>query len=108
MSYDRTSPTAAETYFDHSIFGQLYTLIAEALQRSAPRRGSPRPAATGLHAQPTRRPDRSLDRRPLLDRLDAWFWRQQQAAQEAYLAGSQDVFELERRIEALDRGGRYY
>jgi hypothetical protein len=48
--------------------------------------------------------------RNLLDRLDAWLWRQRQSADEAYLAQSQDVFELERRIRALERsvGSRYY
>ena len=48
--------------------------------------------------------------RSLLDRLDAWLWRQRQSADEAYLAQSQDVFELERRIRALERsvGSRYY
>ena len=40
----------------------------------------------------------------LLDRLDAWFWHQRQRANEAYLAQSQDVFELESRMRALERG----
>ena len=46
----------------------------------------------------------------LLDRLDAWFWRQRQRADESYLARSQDVFELERRMRELERsvGSRYY
>jgi hypothetical protein len=46
----------------------------------------------------------------LLERLDAWFWRQRQRADEAYLAQSQDVFELERRMRELERsvGSRYY
>jgi len=39
-----------------------------------------------------------------LDRLDDWLWRQQAHEREAWLAQSSDVFELERRIEALDRG----
>ena len=97
MNYEQTSPSAAEMYFNHSIFGQLYTLIAEALQRGAPRRTA---ATRGREdAQAT-----------WLDRLDGWFWRQQQAEREAYLAASADVFELERRLEALDRGrgARYY
>jgi hypothetical protein len=46
----------------------------------------------------------------LLERLDAWFWRQRQSAHETYLAQAQDVFELERRMRALERsvGSRYY
>jgi hypothetical protein len=39
----------------------------------------------------------------LFERLDAWFWRKRQSAQEAYLAQSADVFEVERRIRALER-----
>jgi Protein of unknown function (DUF3563) len=39
----------------------------------------------------------------LLERLDAWFWRNRQSAREAYLAQSADVFEVERRIRALER-----
>jgi hypothetical protein len=39
----------------------------------------------------------------LLERLDAWFWRKRQSAREAYLAESADVFEVERRIRALER-----
>ena len=61
----------------------------------------------------THRPRPRPERRPhssLLDRLDAWFWRQRQSANEAYLAQSQDVFELESRMRAIERGvgGRYY
>lgn len=46
----------------------------------------------------------------LLARIDAWFWRQRQREMEAYLAQSQDLFELERRIRDLERnvGSRYY
>lgn len=45
----------------------------------------------------------------LFERLDAWFWRKRQSAQEAYLAQSGDVFEVERRIRALERsvGNKY-
>jgi hypothetical protein len=60
-----------------------------------------------LAPRATARPEQQ--KRGLLDRLDAWFWRQQQKAQEDYLAGASDVYELERRIDALDRGSaRYY
>ena len=57
-----------------------------------------------------RRPSAAATAGNLLDRLDTWFWRQRQRADEAYLAQSQDVFELERRIRALERsvGNRYY
>jgi Protein of unknown function (DUF3563) len=52
----------------------------------------------------------SASARNLLDRLDVWFWRQRQRENDAYLAQSQDVFELESRIRAIERGvgARYY
>ena len=107
-NYDIASPNAAERYFNYSIFGQLYTLIAKALgggRQDRPRRNgraatrSAPPVATGETPRPA-----------LLDRMDAWFWRQLQNDREAYLARSRDVFDLERRIEALERGAivRYY
>lgn len=45
----------------------------------------------------------------LWDRLDHWFWRQTQREREAYLAGAQDIYDLEARIRRLERsgGGRY-
>ena len=42
-------------------------------------------------------------RRGWLERLDRWFWRQQQRDVEAYLAKSSDVYDLEARIRALER-----
>jgi hypothetical protein len=61
-------------------------------------------------ARPTTGAASAHARRSLLDRLDDWFWRQHQRADEAYLAQSQDVFELESRMRAIERGigGRYY
>ena len=103
-SNDGTTPDAAMRYFDASIPGQLFSLMA---------------AALGSATRPVRRGD--ADDRPstrrraavsdgLLDRLDRWFWRQEQKARDAYLAQSRDVFDLERRIAALERGTipRYY
>lgn len=39
------------------------------------------------------------------DRLDGWFWRQAQREQEAYLAGSRDIYDLEQRMRRLERSG---
>lgn len=102
--YDLTSPHAAERYFDNSLLGQLYTLMADALGKRTrhvpPAATRPRAAAVALTARAA----------GLLDLLDRWFWQQEQKARHDYLATSADVFELERRIEALDRGAtsRYY
>ena len=63
----------------------------------------------GAHA-PAKAAPGTMTAQSLLDRLDAWFWRQRQDANEAYLAQSKDVFELESRMRAIERGvgGRYY
>jgi hypothetical protein len=37
------------------------------------------------------------------DRLDRWFWRQEQRRLEAYLGTSTDLVELEQRMRALER-----
>ena len=105
---DSWSPRSAELYFSNSLLGQMSELIAQALTpRRERRRAGEADAAINapIHA-PTQAPRMSL-----LDRLDAWFWRQAQSDRDAYLARSYDVFDLERRIQALDRGGigaRYY
>jgi hypothetical protein len=103
--YDLRSPDAAQRYFDHSLFGQLYTMTAQMLGQlkdaddgSAARRGRPAPA---VQQEP---------KLTLLERIDAWFWRQSQKDRDAYLARSTDVHDLERRMAALDRAtaSRYY
>lgn len=112
-THEISSPNAAELYFNSSIYGQLYTLFAETLGRSQRSRAAARrPQATPLERQPVREVAavETAPRSGFLDRLDAWFWRQAQKEQEAYLAKSRDVFDLERRIRALERGEitRYY
>ncbi|HKW81628.1 MAG TPA: DUF3563 family protein [Casimicrobiaceae bacterium] len=39
-----------------------------------------------------------------LDRLDAWFWKQELASREAWLAQATDIVDLEQRMRALERG----
>jgi len=41
-----------------------------------------------------------------LDRFDTWLWCQELRSFEAYLAQSADIFDLERRQRALERGRR--
>lgn len=79
------------------------TLLGDALMPQVHRRQRDGPDLSG--AAPA-----NTIRGSLLDRLDAWFWRHRQGANEDYLAQSQDVFELERRIRELERsvGSRYY
>jgi hypothetical protein len=48
-------------------------------------------------------PTTPVRRRGFLERLDRWFWAQQQRDLEAYLARSTDVYDLEARIRAIER-----
>ena len=61
---------------------------------------------------PENQPARSTKSRSggIFERIDRWFWQQQMRDREAYLAGAQDIFELERRMRRLERsvGSRYY
>ena len=116
---DLASPSAAETYFDTSLLGQLYLLMAGALAGPA---GASTAAGAAGRGPAVVRPQAPVDARPapvvarnlpsngLFDRFDRWCWRQEQKAREAYLASSADVFELERRIRAIERGAiaRFY
>ena len=103
-------PNAAEPYFNDSPVGHMSRLLAEALggareRKPAARGAKPRGSARRSAPRSVREPRSSW-----LDRLDAWFWRREQKAREAYLARSTDVFDLERRIRDLERRpiARYY
>ena len=43
-------------------------------------------------------------KRSLFDRIDAWFWRLEQRELEARLAEATDIYDLEARIRAIERG----
>ena len=95
---DGTTPDAAMRYFDASIPGQLFSLMAAGLAPAT--RPVPR---SDVDARLSTRKDAAMGD-GILARLDRWFWRQEQKAREDYLAQSQDVFDLERRMAALERG----
>ena len=102
-TYEISSPAAAELYFNNSFVGDVATLFNAAVAKAGARHRRPPQA-------PRRASRADTKRRTLLDRLDHWFWRQQQRAQESYLAQARDRFDLEQRIDAIDRGTveRYY
>ena len=82
---------------DQDIGVGFFALMAKALTLSPPApEKAPDPAVAEV-AKPE--PGRGL-----FDRLDAWFWEQDQRAREAYLGKSKDVYELEARIRDLERG----
>lgn len=112
------SPKTAEIYFKESIIGQLSNIVSEALARRATAAAVARNASVeaGRKGQTaTRRSTAGVAapvevRRSLLDRLDAWHFRQLQREREAYLARAKDMADLERRMRSIERGatGRYY
>jgi hypothetical protein len=56
---------------------------------------------------PARRRTAAVVRLHPLDRLDRWFWRQRQKDRDAYLAGSTDIADVERRLRDLERRPYY-
>ena len=60
---------------------------------------------SGRHAPVTNTAAKTASR-GWLDSFDKWLWRQELRSFEAYLAQSADIFDLERRQRALERGRR--
>lgn len=65
-------------------------------------RRDPSPAASSSVAKTS--PLASPRKLTLMERLDRWFWAQQQRDIEAYLARSADIHDLEERMRNLERG----
>jgi hypothetical protein len=78
----------------------LFSVIAKALTFPSPQAGSSERRDAALSSVPEKTP---LPRRGLLERLEYWFWAQQQRDLEAYLSKATDVYDLEARIRAVER-----
>ena len=78
----------------------VFPLIAKAL--TFPARQSDATGHRHLAAVPALEKT-PVRRRGLLERLEYWFWAQQQRDLEAYLAKATDVYDLEARIHAVER-----
>ena len=92
---------------DRSLYSALNAgtlMLADALSFN-PRDGAGASAALGAQLARSRAASEATPRRPWLDVLDTWFWNQRQRAREAYLAQSQDLYEVERRMRELERDG---
>ena len=96
--------TTMRFVLNEPIWSGALTRSADALSptRSDPTKGRER-SPRQTNASPPRSPG-------FFERIDRWFWRLALRDREKYLAGSQDIFELEERIRRLDRavGSRYY
>jgi hypothetical protein len=78
---------------DRSWVGVLAALTHGVLSRVAPG-----PGVNKVTAHPV------TSGQGLLDRLDTWFWKQELANREAFLAKSADIVELEQRMRWLEHG----
>ena len=78
----------------------LFTIFAKALTFRSPQAGSFERRDAAVTPVPEKSP---VLRRGWLERLEYWFWAQQQRDLEAYLAKSTDVYDLEARIHAVER-----
>jgi len=78
----------------------IFPLIAKALMFPARQEGSFGRQDAAVTPVPEQTPVR---RRGFLERLEYWFWAQQQRDLEAYLAKATDVYDLEARIHAVER-----
>jgi hypothetical protein len=73
-------------------------------ERSRPHLEPERDTRTDTTKDPVTAPTEVRPRkRGWLERLDRWFWAQQQRDIEAYLARSEDVHDLEQRMRNLER-----
>ena len=78
----------------------LFSAIAKALTFPSPQAGSAERRDAVVTPVPEKTP---VHRRGWLERLEYWFWLQQQRDLEAYLAKATDVYDLEARIHAVER-----
>ncbi|HEX7329157.1 MAG TPA: DUF3563 family protein [Casimicrobiaceae bacterium] len=103
------TPDRAEAYFTGSLIGQVSTWLADAItELSGHRRtNGGRPTRPGDNGHVERRAEPRAAKQPrqsFFARLEAKLWRAEQERREAWLAESTDVFDLERRMQRLDRG----
>lgn len=115
--------------FPNRPFGGVFALIADALGQNY--RFLPSTSGSALTAGPAAPPakpsgwaarigrwweHRQAERvapelaraQGVFDRLDTWMWQQHTREVESYLAKANDVFDLERRIESLDRSPGFW
>jgi hypothetical protein len=94
--------------YPRSPLAGVVAVIADALGRERPVPSHPGWLArlgTKLWRRQLRGVDAYIDRADTLSAaLDRWLWKQRMRETEAWLAQSKDVFELEARIRALERG----
>ncbi|MFO1415661.1 MAG: DUF3563 family protein [Burkholderiales bacterium] len=87
----------SHAFNEYSLIGTCVRLAQTTFQQSMP---ATLPAET---AAPAAAPAEAFWHR-LFESIDGWFYRQQQQEREAYFAQAQDIFDLENRIRAWERG----
>lgn len=115
--------------FPNRLFGGIFAVITDAIGQNY--RFLPSTSGSGLSTGPTvgaatapgwvarlggwlegRQMERAVPgssrAQGIFNRLDNWMWHQHTREVESYLAKSSDVFDLERRIESLDRSPGFW
>ena len=90
-------------FSEHSIVGSCIKLAQTTFFDSLPANAEMRTPTAPEKMPATKRVTREGRLYRLMNRLDNWLSRQQAKQREAYLAQSQDIFELEARIRHLER-----
>lgn len=88
----------SHAFSEHGLIGTCINLAQSTFQQTMPAVALPREAELPASAQP-----REGFIRRCVEAFDAWTYRQQLNEREAYLAQSQDIFDLENRLRQLDR-----
>ena len=87
----------SHAFNEYSLVGTCIKLAQSTFQQSMPA------VALPMEAEPAQAEPREGFVQRFLAAIDGWFYRQQMDEREAYLAQSQDIFDLERRLRQLDR-----
>ena len=94
-------------FSEHSIVGSCIKLAQTTFFDALPANAEMMTPAAPAKLPASKRAAREGRLAEWINRLDNWFYRQQVKQREAYLAQSQDIFELEARIRHLERRPYY-
>lgn len=92
---------------EHSLLGTCIVLAHATFYDALPANAQMRAPIAPAEPLPSKRTPRGNVLQRAWNALDHWFYRQRMKQREAYLAQSQDIFELERRLRKLETMPHY-